>query len=209
MLKIAEPGVDVGNISEKPVHDVNEVGELGKQRTPVQFPESLPIALSVISVIPVPEAMDVHHVDFAEDSPPDHIMDPLAGRTVPVLHYTEYLPVHVERRVNNALTIRPVQGHWLLDHQVPGCCQDLEGVLCVQSVGGTHAYDITFRALLEHIPDGVKEGHIIGDPALLPGPHIAHGDQLGPRMAHDHFRMAFADVSGTNYRKSDGTHSPD
>ena len=66
VVEVVKLGGDVGDVSKEPVHDVHEVAELGVEGTAVHVELTFPVAFAVVTVVAVPIAVDLNHLDLAE-----------------------------------------------------------------------------------------------------------------------------------------------
>ena len=66
MVKIVESSLNISDITKKPKHDVNKVAKLGEQGASIQFLLSLPCFSGIITLISVPIAIDLNHVNLPQ-----------------------------------------------------------------------------------------------------------------------------------------------
>src|SRR5699024_4041723 len=65
MVEISKASLDVADISKKPVHNVDEMGELGEKRPSVQSCIAVPASRFIIALVTVPITIQLNHIDFA------------------------------------------------------------------------------------------------------------------------------------------------
>ena len=98
-----------------------------------------------------PVANAVHQVEVAQVPLFHHLLQPGRGRRIAILHHTKYLPARVQRLVDHALRVLPVQGHGLFDHDVPARGQHLYRLFGMQAVRRTDIDDIHLRAIRQQV----------------------------------------------------------
>ena len=167
MREVGKPRLDAIDVPEKPVEDVDEVAELGEQRAAVQFHRALPRNLAVVTVVPVPETIDLHHVNAAQPAGVHHVLQPFTRGTVPVLHHTEHLLAHLQRLVQHGLTILTGQRHRLLHDDVVAVVEGNQGLLGVQPIGRADAHHVHVAVGLEHGGQVRVVGEIVTGACLL------------------------------------------
>ena len=204
MREVGKPRLDAVDVPEKPVEDVDEVAELGEQRAAVQFHRALPRNLAVVTVVPVPETIDLHHVNAAQPAGVHHVLQPFTRGTVPVLHHTEHLLAHLQRLVQHGLSVLSGQRHRLLHDDVVAVVEGSEGLLCMESIGRTDAHHIHIAVGLEHGREVGVIGEILAGLSLLPRPNVATGHEFATGMAAHHLSVALSDVAQADHGKSKG-----
>lgn len=65
MVEIGKASLDIADIPEKPVHNVDEMGELGKKRPSVQSGIAMPATGFIIALVTVPITIQLDHIDLA------------------------------------------------------------------------------------------------------------------------------------------------
>ena len=65
MVEIGKASLDIADISEKPVHNVDEMGELGEKRPSVQSGIAVPASGFIIALVTVPITIQLNHIDLA------------------------------------------------------------------------------------------------------------------------------------------------
>ena len=92
--------------------------ELGEKRAAVQLFVAVPTPRLVIAFVPIPVAIQLHHVNLPQLAGIHHILNPNRRRRIPVLHHTERLTVVAQRGEDNLLGIRFRQSHRLFNHDM-------------------------------------------------------------------------------------------
>ena len=64
MVEIGKASLDIADIPEKPVHNVDEMGELSEKRPPVQSGITMPTTGFIIALVTVPITIQLDHIDF-------------------------------------------------------------------------------------------------------------------------------------------------
>ena len=65
MVEIGKASLNIADIPEEPVHNVDEMGELGEKRPPIQSSIAMPTYGLIITLVTVPIAIQLDHIDFA------------------------------------------------------------------------------------------------------------------------------------------------
>ena len=121
VVEIGKTGLDVANVAEEPIHDVDEMGELGEERAAVQPCIAMPSARLVVTLVAIPIAIQLHHVDFPQASGFDHLLYPDRRRRVTVLHHAESQPLVTQAGIDHALGILCGKRHGLLNYHMMSC----------------------------------------------------------------------------------------
>ena len=64
MVEIGKASLDIADIPEKPVHNVDEMGELSEKRPPVQSGITMPTTGFIIALVTVPITIQLDHIDL-------------------------------------------------------------------------------------------------------------------------------------------------
>jgi len=117
VVEIGKFALDVLDVSKQPIHDIDEVTELRKERAAIQVFGTFPAACFVVALVAVPVAVELHHVDVAEHFSLNEVFDPDARGRVAVLHYAKHLLRHLQRLVNDLFAAFFAQAHgFFADH---------------------------------------------------------------------------------------------
>ena len=207
VVEIGKFALDILDVAKEPVHDVNEVAKLGKERAAVEVFGAFPAARFVVAFVAVPVAVELHHVDVAQHLAVNEVFDPYRWRRVAVLHDAKYLLRHLQGFVDNGFAAFGAEAHWFFAHHM---FLGFEGQKCLvgmQPVGCTHIDDIEVQAAGQEVFDVVEKRdiEILGAAGFFAA-GVYQCYKLAFCIAADHFGMAFTDVSGADYCKFYFTH---
>ena len=76
MVEIHETALNAMNISENPIHQVNEMTELREECATVKVEFALPRNFTLVAVVPIPIALYLYHVNLAQCAGADQILEP-------------------------------------------------------------------------------------------------------------------------------------
>ena len=95
MQEVGQLGPDIGDISKDPVEQVDKMGKLGEEDAAVERALAVPFVVlavvEVITVVAVPESIDLNHQDLTEAPVLYDFLEPCSGWRVAVLHHAKYL----------------------------------------------------------------------------------------------------------------------
>ena len=196
--------MDVRDVAEQPIHDIDEVAELREERAAVQGRCAFPSTLLVVPFVAVPVAIQLHHVDVAQQATVNNALDPLARRTVPVLHDTEHGAMHLQGLVDNGFAGCLAEGQRLLAHHMLPVLQGQDALLRMEAIRCTHVHHVDTGQVGQHGTHVLEIRNIeCRSTSLFTGANIANGDQLRFDMPCDHFRVTLADVAAADHCEPD------
>src|SRR5690606_21671281 len=127
------------NIAEQPVHDIYKVRELGKKRSPVEMFVTVPTVFEIVSLIAIPVAVDLYHIQPAQLSALHQFLYPDRRGRIAVLHHTEYIPALLQSCENDLFRIGFCKGYGLFNHDMAPRIECLQSDLRMVAIGRSYA----------------------------------------------------------------------
>ena len=203
MVEIGEAGLDVANIPEQPIHDIDKMGELSKQRPAIQTGVAMPTSWLIITLVAVPIAIKLNHINLSQLAGIHHLLDPDRRRGITILHHAKDLFPITQRGIDHPLGVRQSQGHRFLDHHMMSRLDRLDRHLSMQTIRHANIDHIHVRSNLQQLFQIFgKRNWISLNTQLLLRADIAQSHQLRLLVAGDHLRMTLTNVATTDHGKS-------
>ncbi len=92
--------------------------KLRKQRSPILRQTPLPARILIVSPTPIPQAIDLHLVNFSHSVRTNQIFQPSRRRRIPILHHTKHPPIQLLGHPNHLPARSRTQAHRLLQHHI-------------------------------------------------------------------------------------------
>ena len=131
MVEVSKLALNIADVSEEPIHDVDEVAKLCKERAAVEVFGALPAACFVVTLIAVPVAIELHHIDISQHFALNDIFDPDTWWRVAVLHHAKNLLVGLQGGINDLLTAFFAEAHWFFTNHMLARLKSFFGLLGV------------------------------------------------------------------------------
>lgn len=151
VVEVGETGLDIADVAKQPVHDVDEVGELGEKRSAVEGCIAMPSAGLIIAVVAVPIAVQLHHIYLPQLAGFHHFLDPYRGGGIAVLHDTKYLFTVFQGGIDDLFGICQREGHGFLYYDMVAGFYRLYGHGGMETIGGTDVDDVDGEVAVQEV----------------------------------------------------------
>ena len=178
------------------------MAELREQASTIFVFLAAPVAIQVVCIATVPEAVYLHHVDIAQFRVRQQLLHFLHGWIVPVLLYRKYGLARFFCCRYHPVALGYTYGHRFFYYSMQSCGQAGYGVWLMQVVRRTNAQDIC-ATCLQHLFQAVIKKYTRRYIFLQTGIAIAHSYQCCVRVIEDVFGVAAAYIAVANYGKTD------